>query len=149
MEKIKEIFKHFLLSEIIVLVLFIFYLSVNIIHEGISDGVDFLIIIYIIIIIIIIISLANLMLSIMFYFINKILPKTESILLILLVFVFTIIFYNYEPPNKYVNIYYKDIPESNYGFYKFFILIVSVLIIINMLIKFIPPVGLRKKKNNN
>lgn len=145
MEKVKGIFKHYLTSEIIVLVLFTLYLFVNIINKGISDGIDSLIFI-IYIIIFIIISLINLILSILFYFINKILPKAESILLILLVFAFTIIFYSYEPPNKYVNVYYKDIPESNYGFYKFFTLTVSVLIIINMLIKFIPFMKVQIKK---
>lgn len=140
MEKIKEIFKHFLISEIIISICFIFYVLINIMYDGV-DSLTTVIYLFNYLLI----SLVNFILSIIFYFLNRILPKTESILLIFIVFVFTIIFYNYEPSNKYVNVYYKDIPESNYGFYKILIIIISILIIIHLSVKFIPSIGLRKK----
>lgn len=130
MEKIKNIFKHFIISEFLVIIGFFFVaISLKIKSENTFD-----LIIYIYIYIMILISLLNLFLAIIFYYLNKNISIIMSIIIILILCF--IIIYLFQNKNYYESLSLDKYPNSfmreNIGK----VLIFLVLIINQLLVRF-------------
>lgn len=140
MEKVKGIFKHYFYSEVLILLCIFFYIIINMTNESIFNNKGgFLIILFPII------SLINLFYSILFYFINIYVPKIESIILMLLILIFTVIYY-YTKTGPNLNVVYEHpVDTFNRETDKLIKCFLMGLIIIHLSLKFIPSIGFRKK----